>query len=431
MYFTRLMCVVMVVTLVNFVSGCTEDKSTSGHPSTVKIGVIYPLTGPDTSAGEDLKAGMELASEIINESFDFPMPLAREKGLPNHGNARIQFLFRDSRSDPGQAADWVEKLVNEEHVYAVMGCYSSTVTATASERAEILGIPFINAESTSPILTQRGFKWFFRTTPDDAMFSQNFFDFFSDLQKTNDIEEFKRLVLVFENKLWGTGVASAERNLAMKHDYEITDEIPYDYKETEFANELKQIKSSMPAVILQASYDLDAVAFIQGYKAHDINPTAILGMNSGFTSPHFLSTLGSDGEYVMSRDVWSQDISSVKPLAAGINDLFSTRFGRNMTGLSARSFTAAIVLADAINRSGSLETVSVRKALLATDIKRDDLIMPWDGVKFDANTGQNILGKGIIVQVQQGVYRTIWPWDLALRPVVWPVPAWSRREREK
>lgn len=174
MYFTRMLCVVMVVTLVNFVSGCTEHKSTSGHPSTVKIGVIYPLTGPDTSAGEDMKAGIELASEIINGSFDLPMPLAGEKGLPNHGNVVIQFLFRDSHSDPGQAADWVEKLVNEEYVNAVMGCYSSTVTATASERAEILGIPFINAESTSPILTQRGFKWFFRTTPDDAMFSQNF-----------------------------------------------------------------------------------------------------------------------------------------------------------------------------------------------------------------------------------------------------------------
>lgn len=421
----------MVLTLVNFVSGCTEHKSTSGHPSTVKIGVIYPLTGPDTSAGEDLKAGIELASEIVNGSFDLPMPLAREKGLPNHGNVGIQFLFRDSHSDPGQAADWVEKLVNEEYVNAVMGCYSSTVTATASERAEILGIPFINAESTSPILTQRGFKWFFRTTPDDAVFSQNFFDFFSDIQKTNNIEEFKRLVLVFENRLWGTGVANAERNLAMKHDYEITDEIPYDYKETEFANELEQIKSSMPAVILQTSYDLDAVAFIQGYKDRDINPTAILGMNSGFTSPHFLSTLGSDGEYVMSRDVWSQDISSVKPLAAEINDLFAKRFGRNMTGLSARSFTTAIVLADAINRSGSLDSVSIRKALLATDIKSNELIMPWDGVKFDDGTGQNILGKGIIVQVQQGFYRTIWPWNLASRSVVWPMPAWSQREREK
>jgi branched-chain amino acid transport system substrate-binding protein len=420
---------VVLVVVICF-SGCTEDKSKVGRAGTIAIGVIYPLSGPDASAGEDLKAGIELAADIVNGSFDFPMPLAREEGLPNHGNAKIKFLFRDSQSDPKLAADLVEKLVNEDHVNALVGCYSSTVTATASERAEIVGIPFLNAESTSPTLTQRGLKWFFRTTPDDAMFAQNFFEFFSDLNKKNHIEVPRRLVLVFENRLWGTDVARAERTLAMKHDYEIIDEVPYDYKETEFPEELRQVESSMPAVILQASYDRDAVALIKGYKAYDINPVAILGMNSGFISPKFLQTLGSDAECIMSRDVWTLDISGVKPLVAEINQLFSKRFGRNMTGYSARSFTAAIILADAINRAATVDPVHIREALLATDIRGEELITPWDGVKFDTKTGQNMLGKGIIVQVQQGLYRTVWPWDLATSSVIWPMPAWSHRERE-
>ena len=41
----------------------------------------------------------------------------------------------------------------------------------------------------------------------------------------------KRLVLVFENRLWGTSVAQAERKLAQKSGYDIIEEIPYDSKE--------------------------------------------------------------------------------------------------------------------------------------------------------------------------------------------------------
>jgi branched-chain amino acid transport system substrate-binding protein len=59
----------------------------------------------------------------------------------------------------------------------VFGAYFSSVTAAASQAAERAGIPFVNAESTQPALTQRGLKYFFRTTPTDETFSQLMFDF--------------------------------------------------------------------------------------------------------------------------------------------------------------------------------------------------------------------------------------------------------------
>jgi branched-chain amino acid transport system substrate-binding protein len=91
-----------------------------------------------------------------------------------------------------------------------------------------------------------------------------------------------------------------------------------------------------------------------------------------------------------------------------------------MSGNSARSFTALMVLADALNRAPGLGSEAIRKGLLQTDLKADDLIMPWDGIRFDPETGQNLLGKGIIVQVQQGRYVTVWPDSLAVRPPIWP-----------
>jgi branched-chain amino acid transport system substrate-binding protein len=48
-------------------------------------------------------------------------------------------------------------------------------------------------------------------------------------------------------------------------------------------------------------------------------------------------------------------------------------------------------------------------------------------VKFD-ETGQNTLGAGILVQVRDGKYSTVWPFDLASKDVVWPMPKWDARK---
>ncbi len=97
-----------------------------------------------------------------------------------------------------------------------------------------------------------------------------------------------------------------------------------------------------------------------------------------------------------------------------------------MNGNSARTFTGTLVLADAINRAGSTKPDAIRKALQETNIPGDQLIVPWDGIKFD-QTGQNILGKGITVQVLNGKYTTVWPFKLAAKDVVVPFPAWNKR----
>jgi branched-chain amino acid transport system substrate-binding protein len=124
--------------------------------------------------------------------------------------------------------------------------------------------------------------------------------------------------------------------------------------------------------------------------------------------------------------VWAKDFAKKKPMVKTVADMFEKRTGKPMDGSSSRAFTAVIVLADAINRAGSTEPAKIQKALQETNLKGDQLIMPWDGVKFDSK-GQNTLGKGIIVQVQNGEYVTVWPFNLATKDAVWPFPKWDQR----
>jgi branched-chain amino acid transport system substrate-binding protein len=418
----------VVVTINIGFYGCDKEKPTFSQKK-VKIGVTIPLTGPDASTGEDIKAGIELAVDVVNESFDLPIPMAKTIGLPSHGNAKIEIVYRDSKSDPEEAFKDVEKLAKEDKVVAIMGDYRSNVTARASQQAEIMGIPFLNSLSTSPILTKQGLKWFFRVTPDDEIFVQNFFTFLSDLSKQSRITVPKHLILVYENKLFGTSVSQAEKKLAARNGYRVTCDVPYNPEASSIDAELNRIRNALPGIILQTSYLNDAVLIMRGYKGSNINAKAIMAMNAGFISPEFIKILGPDAEYVMSREVWALDLAEKKPLAGTVNDFFKERYKRDMEGNSARAFTGLIVLADAINRSVSLKAEDIRKSLLQTDIKSEEIIMPWDGVKFDPATGQNILGKGIIVQIQQRKYHTVWPWTVAAKSVIWPMPSWSERRK--
>lgn len=410
------------------ICACSENASAPVQQDPVRIGVIYPFSGHSAPTGEDLRAGVELAVEIINGSYDLPLPMAGREGLQGLNNAKIAVVFRDSGSDGTRAANIVESLVAEEGAKAILGCYNSTVTALASEQAEVMRVPFVNADSTSPVLTRRGLKWFFRTTPDDEMFAENFFAFFADLNEGLGIRVPRELALVYENRLWGTGVARAERKLAARHGYRIAADVPYNSRDDAYDNEIRQVRTASPGVILQSSYAMDAIRLIRGYRRSGIRPTAILGMNAGFISPSFVDELGPMAENILSREVWALDIAKKKPLVGTVNALFKERFGRNMTGNSARAFTGIIVLAYAIERAASVEPEAIRKALAGTDISGDACIMPWEGVRFDPDTGQNVLGKGIIVQIQNGEYRTVWPGTLTETPLVWPMPHPSAAE---
>ena len=407
--------------LVTLLISCNQTEKTSSQ--TIKIGVIYPLTGPSASAGLDVKQAVELATEIVNNTYELNLPLAKDAGLPGLKGAKLELIFGDSQGSPETAAGEAERLIGTG-VVALIGCYQSSATASASQVAESKSLPFLNPDSTSATLTQRGYKWFFRTTADDAAFVKNFFDFMKDVEQRKGIR-IEKVAIVYENSLFGTGVAKLETQAAKAAGMSIVADIPYSSKASSVQTETAKIKAAAPQVVLQSSYDDDAILYMRTYKAQNVRPQALLAMNAGFISPKFIQTLGADAGYVLSREVFSLDLGEKKPVTKQVNDLYRQRYGVDMTGNSARAFTGLLVLAEAINRAGSTKPDAIREKLAATNLPADQLIVPWDGVKFDP-TGQNTLAKGIIVQFRDGAYHTVWPWNVATREIVWPMPAWSK-----
>nr|QNO55652.1 hypothetical protein AMFAPHJD_00027 [Methanosarcinales archaeon ANME-1 ERB7] len=417
--------IAILICLIAGMAGCIEEGEES-----IKVGAIYPLSGSFAATGADVKNGILLAVDIINNEHKIDLPLARSKGIDSLDGAKIEIVFGDSPGSPSTGKSEAERMIDKEKVVALIGCYQSAVTAEASQVAEDKGIPFLTALSSAPSLTQRGFNWFFRTTPNDKTFVQNFYQFLLDIREEKDIKV-EKLGIVYENSVWGSEFSADIRQYAERYGYQLVDNISYDSDTTNVTKGVQRLKNANPDVVMQASYINDAILYMQTYKDMNFSPDAFLADNAGFIEPEFLQTLGDNGNYILTRATWSKDSAEANPLVGTVNQMFKERYGVNMTGNSARAFTGMLVLADAINRAGSTDSEAIREALLETNMSSDKLIMPWDGVKFDRETHQNALGKGIICQIIDQDYYTVWPWNLATKELIWPMPTWEEREKAK
>jgi len=392
----------------------------------VKIGLIYPLTGKFGPSGNDLVKGIELATELINNKFEgINLPFTETEGLPNLGGAKIKLEQEDHEGSPEKALSGAERLISQNHVVALLGAYASSCTATASQAAERHQIPFLNAASTSPTLTEKGFKWFFRTTPNDVLFVGAFFEFLEDLKEKKGIN-IERIAILCEDSLPGSDAAKLAEENAEKYGYQVVSKIFFPTGTNDLSSELGKIKMAEPDVLFTLTYPSDQILLMKTAKQLNINIGGMLHSTGWVTNSMILPILKEDGDYILTRDVWSLDLAGRKPIIATINEMYKEKYGTDMNGNIARAFTAAYTLFIAINNAGSTENVAIQKALQNLNIPGDQIIMPWPGIQFD-KTGQNFKGIPVIVQVKDMAYHTVWPFNIASMEVIWPMPKWSER----
>ena len=390
----------------------------------VRVGALYPLSGQVAKSGEDTLNGIRLAIEIINKKHpDLKFPFAAGEGLPGLGGAQIDLIAADHQGSPEIGMAEAERLIVQRKVAALIGAFHSSVAATSSQVAERMGVPYISGESEATTLTERGYRWFFRTTPSSRTQAKDFFTFLRDVNKSSD-SKVKSIAVVHENTLWGQEFAkSVEGYFKDFPEFQRSIVVGYQQGTADVSSEVQKLIAAKPDAVFHASYDAEAILFAKTYKQYNFRPQGVLAIGAAFGSSAFRDALGPDANFFMVREHWSRDLASRNPLVGQIGKMYRDRYGKDMDGTPARAFTAMMALADAINRAGSIDPEKIRAALAATDLKPTDMVMPWEGIKYDA-TGQNILTRGIFVQNQDGAPKLAWPLDMASTKLVWPRPAW-------
>lgn len=403
---------------------------------TIKIGVLYPLTGGAAAEGRELRAGAELAVEIANNVMPIDMNMAQRGGIKSLGGAKIELIMKDHEGNPTLGADLAKKLIMDDKVVGIMGCYHSAVTKTVSAVCEQYGIPMINDSSTSPALTQRGFKWFWRTTPHDVTFTKDLFELLKGLSegKVRGVSavpkgQLTKLASACEKTEFGSQVSETIEMFAKEYGLTVQKSILYPPKSADLSSEVRSLQAAKPDAMLFASYASDAILMVKTLKSQKAGAKLIWGQDAGFEAPEFRQTLGDDVIGILTRTVFAPKVAEVKKVAGQVNAIYKQKIGHDLSGASARAFTGVQTWAEVLEKAGSTKPEDIQKAANSIMIPGDQLIVPWKGIKFatsGSDLGQNELGSGIIGQYQKDksgniVLEIVYPFDVATADMIYPI----------
>jgi branched-chain amino acid transport system substrate-binding protein len=408
-----------------FCAGCVAIAlvgQARAEDKVVKIGAIFPLTGNAASAGNHAKCALEVAMDIVNNAHPElgDLPLAKNAGLAGLGGAKVDVVFADNQGSPATGQNQALHLITEEKVVALNGAYQSGITLTTSAIAERYGIPYLTGESVATDLTERGFKWFFRTTPIAPDFAAVYNDFLNDMKASG--AKVDNVALVHDNTEYGTSVANTITKVFKEKGHPIALDVAYPTNATDVQSQVLQLKEKNPDVVIMISYTSDAILFAKTMQAQDYKPAMMIADDAGYSDPAFLKTVGKISQGAFNRSSWT--VGPPGSPSAIINELYKKKCGDEVDDTAAREMQGFFVLVDAIDRAGSTEPAKIQAALKATDLKANQLMLGYKGVKFDEK-GQNTLASGILIQLQDGEhYVAVWPKDQAAKPPMLPYKGW-------
>jgi len=404
-----------LVSIVLAGQACAQDK-------TVKIGAVFPMSANAASAGIHAKAAVEVAMDIINNAHPElgNFPLAKNAGLAGLGGAKVEVVFADNQGSPATGQNQALRLITEEKVVALTGAYQSGITLTASAIAERYGIPFLTGESVAANLTERGFKWFFRTTPIATDFAKVYYDFLTDMKAASAKTD--NVALVHDNTEYGTSVAGTITTAFKEKGLPVALDVAYASNATDVQSQVLQLKEKKPDVVIMISYTSDAILFAKTMQAQDYKPPMIIADDAGYSDPSFIKSVGKISQGTFNRSSWS--IGAAGSPTAIIAEMYKKKSGDEMDDTAAREMQGFFVLMEAIDRAGSTDPAKIQVALKATDLKPEQLMMGYKGVKFD-DKGQNILASAVIIQLQDGEnYVAVWPKANAEKAPIVPYKGW-------
>jgi branched-chain amino acid transport system substrate-binding protein len=387
----------------------------------VKIGAILPLTGNSASAGQAAKDAIELGAEIINSPHPElkAMPLAATSGLPGLGGAKIELDEADHQGNPQVGQQQTIRLITQDHVAAMIGSYHSSVTLVATAVAERQAVPFLVADSVAANITTRGFKFTFRTTPIAPDFGKAYAEFINAVRKSGT--KIDSIAIVNENTDYGTSVSQSILDAAKAGNINVSAHIIYNANSSDVTAQVLQLKSANPDAVIFISYTADSILYFKTMKNLDYLPRIVIGDDAGFSDPSFIPNVGDLAQGALDRSAF--DVGKPGSNSFIVNKLFHDKYGRDLDDTSARWMQGLFVLADAINRAGSTDAEKIREALNETDLKADQLMIGYHGVKFD-DTGQNSLASTFLIQLKGKQYVSVWPETLATDKLELPMKGW-------
>ena len=415
----------MTLTVVALLVGMVACGAAYSEEKVIKIGTLFPLTGPVALAGQRCKAAVEAAVDVINNSYpDIPVPLAAQEGIL--GGYKIVLVHADHQGKPDVGKAEAERLYDQEGVFAIIGSYNSAVTKPASLVAERRKKIFMCGCSSSAELTKRGTRYFFRMAPTDETESIEFVSFVKWLNETKGTD-YKTFGTIYENTEFGKHAAQEAEKAIEDAGFQYVVDVAFNPGATNLNSEVQMLKGKDPDVVFGACLGADYILWVKTMKQLSWLPKVSLNYCSGYQDPLIAKQLGSDGDYFMGTTGYSPELAELMPAVAPVEEIYKTKIDPPVPfdSDSIQEAVAMLILAQAIEKVGSLDTEKIVDALYANEW---DSPLSLGGKVAFAPGGQNIRAMSTITQLIGGQYLRVFPEEFANAEPVVPMPSWDQRK---
>ena len=348
-------------------------KRSSGDE--ILIGEYGSLTGTTATFGQSTDNAIQMAFDEINAAG----------GLLGK---KVRVIVEDDQSKPEEAATAVTKLINQNHVVAMLGEVSSSRSLAAAPICQANRVPMISPSSTNPRVTQVG----------DYIFRVCFIDPFQaevGARIAWETLKLKKVAILSDVRNdYSVGLQTFFRQHYKQLGGEIVAEQSYSEGDSDFRAQLTQIKSASPEGIYVPGYYTEVATIAR--QARELGITVPLIGGDGWDSPRLWEIGGEalNGCYFSNHYSVDDPAPAVQKFVAD----YRKRYNQTPDALAALGYDAARILADAMTRAGSTAGDKVRDALVSTK--------DFQGVtgQITINAERNAVKPAVVLKIENGKF---------------------------
>ena len=338
----------------------------SAQDKTIKIGALFPMSGPGAYFGAQDKQGIELALEELNKA-----------GVNGY---KFAVQYEDSACAPLPASQAAKRLIDQYKPDVIIGEECSDATLAIMPIIEQAKTPMINAGSSALKITDPGNPYTFRIMPNEVMQGVDIAT-----QAYNKLNA-RTAVLLYENTNAGIGNAKVFKETFEKLGGKIVADIGFGRDVNDFTAIATRV-AGVGKVDVIPTYTLEgqglkitqALAQAGVVKGGD-GPAIQLGtiwLPFGFEQKAGKAALG----YVR---IVQFDPTDQRDMVKNFVASFKAKFNADPTHINAHAYDQIMLIADVVKR-GAKDAQSIRDTLAATK----DFTGVTGSVEFDKNN-QNI-----------------------------------------
>ena len=368
----------------------------------IRIGILHSGTGPLAISEQSMIDAELMAIDEIN----------KEGGLLGR---KVKAVVADGRSDPRVFAQEARRLIDQERVTVIFGCWASATRKSVKpivEQADHL-LVYPNAYEgleQSPMIFYTG------AAPNQQVIPA--------VNWCREALKARRFYLVGSDYIWPHCVNAIVKDQLKAFGAEVAGEYYIGFGSTgsDVGDAIRAIKSAGPDVIISTVAGDTNAPFYQGLMTAGIGPERVPVIAFGIAEDELRSLPLKDmvGDYA----AWNYLQSIDRPENREFIRRFQARYGtdRVTSDVIVASYNSVHLWAQAVKEGLSDRTAEVRKFLL-----HQSLNAPEGIISIDQET-QHTWRPVYLGRIRaDGQFDIVWKLDKPVRPV--PYPAWrTRRE---